>query len=90
MSTVVLHAKLIVIIQRDKLRKGGKGNSKVGKFGGRNLSSYPSRNTMNPACWQRESTFHEAKGNVKEMAGKFTDIKLEAKGKAEKIAAKSE
>ena len=36
-----------------------------------------------------EGTFHEAKGNVKEMAGKITDnYKLEAKGKAEKIAGK--
>jgi uncharacterized protein YjbJ (UPF0337 family) len=33
--------------------------------------------------------FHEAKGNVKEMAGKITDNpKLEAKGDAEKIAGK--
>ena len=36
-----------------------------------------------------EGTFHEAKGKVKEMAGKITDNpKLEAKGKAEKIAGK--
>jgi uncharacterized protein YjbJ (UPF0337 family) len=36
-----------------------------------------------------KGTFHEAKGNVKGMAGKFTDNpKLEAKGKAEKIAGK--
>ena len=36
-----------------------------------------------------EGAFHEAKGKVKEMAGKITDnSKLEAKGKAEKIAGK--
>lgn len=36
-----------------------------------------------------KGTFHEAKGKVKEMAGKITDNrKLEAKGKAEKIAGK--
>jgi uncharacterized protein YjbJ (UPF0337 family) len=36
-----------------------------------------------------EGTFHDAKGKVKEMAGKITDNpKLEAKGKAEKIAGK--
>ena len=36
-----------------------------------------------------EGTFHDAKGKVKEIAGKITDNpKLEAKGKAEKIAGK--
>jgi uncharacterized protein YjbJ (UPF0337 family) len=36
-----------------------------------------------------EGTFHEAKGKVKEIAGKLIDNpKLEAKGKAEKIAGK--
>ena len=36
-----------------------------------------------------KGTFHEAKGKVKEMAGKLTDNpKLEAKGKTEKIAGK--
>ena len=36
-----------------------------------------------------EGTFHEAKGKMKEMAGKATDNpKLEAKGKVEKIAGK--
>ena len=36
-----------------------------------------------------KGTFHEAKGSVKEMAGKITDNpKLQAKGKAEKIAGK--
>jgi uncharacterized protein YjbJ (UPF0337 family) len=36
-----------------------------------------------------EGTFHEAKGKVKEVAGKLTDNpKLEAKGKTEKIAGK--
>ena len=36
-----------------------------------------------------EGTFHEAKGKVKEMAGKLSDNpKLEAKGKVEKIAGK--
>ena len=36
-----------------------------------------------------EGTFHEAKGKVKEIAGKLSDNpKLEAKGKAEKIAGK--
>ena len=36
-----------------------------------------------------EGTFHEAKGTVKEVAGEITDNpKLEAKGKAEKIAGK--
>jgi uncharacterized protein YjbJ (UPF0337 family) len=34
-----------------------------------------------------KGVFHETKGRVKEMAGKITDNpKLEAKGKAEKIA----
>ena len=38
-----------------------------------------------------KGTFHEAKGKVREMAGKITDNpKLEAKGKAEKIAGKVE
>jgi uncharacterized protein YjbJ (UPF0337 family) len=38
---------------------------------------------------QTEGKFHEAKGKVKEMAGKITDNpKLEAKGKAEKIGGK--
>jgi uncharacterized protein YjbJ (UPF0337 family) len=37
-----------------------------------------------------KGTFHEAKGKVKEVAGKITDNpKLEAKGKAEKIAGKA-
>ena len=36
-----------------------------------------------------KGTFHEAKGKVKEMAGKITDNpKLEIEGKGEKIAAK--
>ena len=36
-----------------------------------------------------EGKFHEAKGKIKEVAGKITDNpKLEAKGKAEKIAGK--
>jgi uncharacterized protein YjbJ (UPF0337 family) len=36
-----------------------------------------------------KGTFHEAKGKVKEMAGKITDNpKLEAEGKGEKIAGK--
>ena len=36
-----------------------------------------------------EGTFHEAKGKVKELAGKVTDDPtLEAEGKAEKIAGK--
>jgi uncharacterized protein YjbJ (UPF0337 family) len=38
-----------------------------------------------------EGKFHDAKGKVKEMAGKITDNpKLEAKGKAEKIAGKGQ
>jgi uncharacterized protein YjbJ (UPF0337 family) len=36
-----------------------------------------------------KGTFHKAKGEAKEMAGKITDNpKLEAEGKAEKIAGK--
>jgi len=36
-----------------------------------------------------KGTFHEAKGKVREMAGKITDNpKLEAKGKAENVAGK--
>jgi len=36
-----------------------------------------------------KGTFHEAKGKVKEMAGKFTDNpKLEGEGIGEKIAGK--
>ena len=36
-----------------------------------------------------EGTFHEAKGKVKEMAGRIkANRKLEAKGKTEKIAGK--
>jgi len=36
-----------------------------------------------------EGTFHEAKGKVKEVAGKITDNpKLEAEGTCEKIAGK--
>ena len=38
---------------------------------------------------QVEGKFHEAKGKVKEMAGKITDNpKLEGEGKGEKIAGK--
>ena len=38
-----------------------------------------------------QGAFHEAKGKVKEMAGKITDNpKLEAKGKAENIAGKAQ
>mgnify|MGYP005849892837 CR=1 FL=1 len=38
-----------------------------------------------------EGNFHEAKGKVREMAGKITDNpKLEAKGKAEKITGKAQ
>ena len=38
-----------------------------------------------------KGTFHEAKGKVREMAGKMTDNpKLEAKGKVEKIAGKAQ
>ena len=38
---------------------------------------------------QAEGTFHKVKGRLKEMAGKITDnLRLEAKGKAEKIAGK--
>jgi uncharacterized protein YjbJ (UPF0337 family) len=38
-----------------------------------------------------KGTFHEAKGKVKEVAGKITDNpKLEAKGKVEKIAGKAQ
>jgi len=38
-----------------------------------------------------KGTFHEAKGKVKEMAGKVSDNpKLEAKGKGEKMAGKAQ
>jgi uncharacterized protein YjbJ (UPF0337 family) len=38
-----------------------------------------------------KGTFHDAKGKVKEMAGKITDNpKLEAEGKVEKIAGKAQ
>jgi uncharacterized protein YjbJ (UPF0337 family) len=38
-----------------------------------------------------KGTLHEAKGKVKEMAGKVTNNpKLEAKGKVEKIAGKAQ
>jgi uncharacterized protein YjbJ (UPF0337 family) len=38
-----------------------------------------------------KGAFHDAKGTVKEMTGKITDNpKLEAKGKAEKIAGKAQ
>jgi uncharacterized protein YjbJ (UPF0337 family) len=38
-----------------------------------------------------KGTFHEAKGKVKEVAGKTTDNpKLEAEGKVEKIAGKAQ
>ena len=38
-----------------------------------------------------KGTFHEAKGKVKQTAGKLTDNpKLEAKGKVEKIAGKAQ
>ena len=38
-----------------------------------------------------KGTFHDAKGKAKEMAGNITDNpKLEAKGKAEKIAGKAQ
>jgi uncharacterized protein YjbJ (UPF0337 family) len=49
---------------------------------------FDGRNTMKSSTQdQAEGKFHEAKGKVKEMAGKITDNpKLEGKGKAEKIA----
>ena len=38
-----------------------------------------------------QGTMHQAKGKVKEMAGVITDNpKLEAKGKAEKVAGKAQ
>ena len=38
-----------------------------------------------------EGTFHEAKGKVKEMAGKLSNNpRLEAKGKIEKMAGKAQ
>jgi uncharacterized protein YjbJ (UPF0337 family) len=38
-----------------------------------------------------KNMFHDAKGKVKEMAGKITDNpKLEAEGKVEKIAGKAQ
>ena len=38
-----------------------------------------------------KGTFHEAKGKVREVAGKISDNpKLEAKGKVEKIAGKAQ
>jgi len=38
-----------------------------------------------------KGSFHEAKGAVKELAGKVTDNpKLELKGKAEKVAGKAQ
>ena len=38
-----------------------------------------------------KGTFHEAKGKVKEVAGKVTDNpKLEAEGKVERIAGKAQ
>jgi uncharacterized protein YjbJ (UPF0337 family) len=48
------------------------------------------RNTMKFSTKdQAEGSFHEAKGKVKEMAGKITDNpQLEAEGKGEKIAGK--
>jgi uncharacterized protein YjbJ (UPF0337 family) len=48
------------------------------------------RNTMKSSTQdQVEGKLHEAKGKVKEMAGKITDNpKLEVKGKAENIAGK--
>jgi uncharacterized protein YjbJ (UPF0337 family) len=48
------------------------------------------RNTMKSSTKDKaEGKFHEAKGKVKEVAGKITDNpKLEGKGKAEKIAGK--
>ena len=40
---------------------------------------------------QAEGRFHQAKGKVKEVAGKITNNpKLEAKGKVEKIAGKAQ
>jgi len=48
------------------------------------------RNTMKSSMNDKaKGAFHEAKGKVKEMAGRITDNpKLEAKGKAEKVAGK--
>jgi len=48
------------------------------------------RNTMKSSIKDKaEGKFHEAKGKVKEMAGKITDNpKMEGEGKAEKIAGK--
>jgi uncharacterized protein YjbJ (UPF0337 family) len=47
-------------------------------------------NTMKSSMKDKvEGTFHEAKGKVKEVAGKITDNpKLEAEGTSEKIAGK--
>ena len=48
------------------------------------------RHTMKSSMKDKvKGTFHDAKGKVREMAGKITDNpELEAKGKAEKIAGK--
>jgi uncharacterized protein YjbJ (UPF0337 family) len=50
------------------------------------------RNNMKSSTKDKvKGTFHEAKGKVREMAGKITDNpKLEAKGKVEKIAGKAQ
>ena len=56
----------------------------------RGNSKLQRRNTMKSSIRDKaEGTFHEAKGKVKETAGKIADDpNLEAKGNAEKIAGK--
>jgi uncharacterized protein YjbJ (UPF0337 family) len=56
----------------------------------RDNSKLQRRNTMKSSIRDKaEGTFHEAKGKVKETAGKIADDpNLEAEGTAEKIAGK--
>ena len=56
-----------------------------------NSKPYGRNNMKSSSRDNVEGTFHEAKGKVREMAGKLSDNpKLEAKGKVEKIAGKAQ
>jgi len=61
------------------------------KFGREEIYHHnPEEDTMKSSIRDKaEGTFHEAKGKVKEVAGKITDNpKLEAEGTGEKLAGK--
>ena len=63
---------------------------KLEKFGSEKIYRHIKEDTMKSSIRDKaEGTFHEAKGKVKEVAGKLSDNpELEAEGTGEKIAGK--